>query len=51
MRWLRVDDVTILEGGVPIQVDGKIVGAIGAPGVLSSEDAQVARADADALAK
>jgi len=49
--WLRVDDITILEGGVPIQVDGKIVGAIGASGVLSSEDAQVARAGADALAK
>jgi glc operon protein GlcG len=49
--WLRVDDITLLEGGVPIQVDGKIVGAIGASGVLSSEDAQVAKAGADALAK
>ena len=32
-------------------VDGKIIGAIGVSGALSSQDAQVAKAGADALAK
>lgn len=38
------------EGGVPIIVDGKVVGAIGVSGVQSSEDAQVAVAGATAAA-
>lgn len=33
-----------LEGGVPIQVDGHCVGAVGVSGVKSIEDAQIARA-------
>jgi len=37
------------EGGFPILADGKVVGAIGASGGKSSEDAQVAKAGADAL--
>jgi glc operon protein GlcG len=49
LRLLRVDGLMPLEGGVPIIVDGKIVGGIGVSGVLSSQDAQVARAGADAL--
>jgi glc operon protein GlcG len=51
LRLLAVKDITPLEGGLPIIVDGKIVGAIGVSGALSSQDAQVARAGADALAK
>jgi len=39
----------MLEGGVPIQVDGQCVGAVGVSGVKSSEDAQVARAGIAAL--
>ncbi len=34
----------MLEGGVPIIVDGYVVGAIGVSGVKSSEDAQIAKA-------
>ncbi len=34
----------MLEGGVPILVQGECVGAVGVSGVKSSEDAQVARA-------
>jgi uncharacterized protein GlcG (DUF336 family) len=49
LRILRVDGVTPLEGGVLIVVDGKIIGGIGVSGVLSSQDAQTARAGADAL--
>ena len=37
------------EGGVPISVDGHVVGAIGVSGVKSSEDAQIAKAGIAAL--
>lgn len=39
----------MLEGGVPILVDGHCVGAVGVSGVKSTEDAQVARAGVAAL--
>ena len=39
----------MLEGGVPIIVDGYVVGAIGVSGVKSNEDAQIAKAGAAAL--
>jgi glc operon protein GlcG len=39
----------LLEGGVPIVVDGHCVGAIGVSGVKSTEDAQVAKAGIAAL--
>jgi glc operon protein GlcG len=49
-RLLALKDITPLEGGLPIVVDGKIIGAIGVSGAVSSQDAQVAKAGADALA-
>jgi uncharacterized protein GlcG (DUF336 family) len=39
----------LLEGGVPIIVDGQVVGAVGVSGVKSSEDAQIAKAGIAAL--
>jgi len=39
----------MLEGGVPVMVDGHCVGAVGVSGVKSSEDAQIARAGIAAL--
>ncbi len=36
-------DLTMLEGGEPIMVDGECAGAVGVSGVKSNEDAQVAR--------
>jgi uncharacterized protein GlcG (DUF336 family) len=51
MRLLALKDITPLEGGLPVVVDGKIIGAIGVSGALSSQDAQVAKAGADALTK
>ena len=39
----------MLEGGVPVLVDGHCVGAVGVSGVKSSEDAQIARAGIAAL--
>jgi len=51
LRLLALKDITPLEGGLPIMIDGKIVGAIGVSGALSSQDVQVAKAGAEALAK
>ena len=51
MRLLALKNITPLEGGIPVVVDGRIIGAIGVSGALSSQDAQVAKAGADALAK
>jgi uncharacterized protein GlcG (DUF336 family) len=39
----------MLEGGVPIIVDGQVVGAVGVSGVKSAEDAQIAKAGIAAL--
>jgi len=39
----------LLEGGVPILVEGHCAGAVGVSGVKSSEDAQIARAGIVAL--
>ena len=40
----------LLEGGVPIMVDGHCLGAVGVSGVKSNEDAQIAKAGIAALA-
>jgi len=40
---------SVLEGGIPIVHDGKIIGSIGVSGVLSNQDAQTAQAGIDAL--
>jgi uncharacterized protein GlcG (DUF336 family) len=39
----------MLEGGVPVIVDGHVIGAVGVSGVKSNEDAQIARAGIAAL--
>lgn len=41
----------MLEGGVPILVEGYVVGAVGVSGVKSSEDAQIAKAAIAALTR
>lgn len=40
----------LLEGGVPLIVNGQVIGAVGVSGVQSHEDAQVARAGIATLA-
>ena len=45
----KLPGIVPLEGGMPIVLDGKIVGAIGVSGVLSSQDSQVARTGLEAL--
>jgi uncharacterized protein GlcG (DUF336 family) len=49
LRFLALRDIVPLEGGLPIVVDGKVVGAIGVSGVLSAQDTQIGRAGIDAL--
>lgn len=39
----------LLEGGVPVMVEGQCVGAVGVSGVKSVEDAQIAKAGIAAL--
>ena len=48
LRLLSAHNVLALEGGVPVIVDGKVVGAVGVSGVTSEQDAQVAMAGAAA---
>lgn len=48
---LAVDGLMPLEGGVPVTVDGRIIGAVGVSGVTSQQDAQVAAAGAAAVGK
>lgn len=43
--------IIALEGGLPLLVDGKMIGAVGVSGVTSQQDGVVAKAAADALAK
>jgi uncharacterized protein GlcG (DUF336 family) len=50
LRLATMPGVTALEGGVPIVVQGQVVGAIGVSGMLSSQDAQVAMAGLATLA-
>ena len=51
LRLLKLEGASPLEGGVPIVLGGKIVGAIGVSGVTSQQDAQIAQAGADAILK
>ena len=48
LRLLSVEGASLLEGGVPIIVDGKIIGGIGVSGVASKDDAAIAMAGAAA---
>ncbi|KDD68937.1 glc operon protein GlcG [Pseudomonas sp. BT76 TE3572] len=47
--FLSAPLLTSLEGGVPIIVDGQVIGAVGVSGVKAEQDAQVAKAGAQCL--
>lgn len=49
LRILSMPNVTALEGGLPLIVDGQVVGAIGVSGMLPAQDAQVAAAGVAAI--
>jgi uncharacterized protein GlcG (DUF336 family) len=49
LRVFALNGAVPAEGGVPIVIDGKIVGAIGVSGGTSAQDGQCARAGVDAV--
>ena len=49
LRYLSVDGFCALEGGLPLLVDGRVVGGIGVSGMSATQDGQVAAAGANAL--
>jgi uncharacterized protein GlcG (DUF336 family) len=49
LRLLRMPGASPLEGGIPIVVDNKIIGAIGVSGVTSEQDEQIGQAGINAL--
>jgi glc operon protein GlcG len=49
LRVLGLGNAVPYEGGVPILVDGKVIGAIGVSGMLPTQDGQVANAGASGL--
>ena len=48
---LGLSGATPIEGGLPIVVSGKMIGAIGVSGVTAAQDGQIAKAGVEALAK
>jgi uncharacterized protein GlcG (DUF336 family) len=48
LRLLNIG-YSVLEGGIPIVADGKIIGSVGVSGVTSQQDAQIAQAGIDAM--
>ncbi len=51
VRVLGLERAVPVEGGVPLMIGGKIVGAIGLSGDVSENDGKCAQAGADALGK
>ena len=49
LRILRLEGASPIEGGLPLLMDGKIVGAIGVSGGTSQQDGMCAKAGAESL--
>jgi len=49
IRMLRLEGAVPIEGGLPLLMDGKIIGAIGVSGGTSQQDGVAAKAGADTL--
>jgi glc operon protein GlcG len=49
VNYTKLPGATPLEGGLPIVVDGKIVGAVGVSGATSAQDGICAKAGLDSL--
>ncbi len=47
--FLSAPVVCSLEGGVPVVVDGHVIGSVGVSGVTAAQDAQIAKAGVAAL--
>lgn len=44
LPFLSVEGIVPMQGGLPVVVEGKVVGAVGVSGVTSAQDEQVAQA-------
>jgi len=51
VRFLSLRYASPVEGGLPLMIDGKVVGGIGVSGMASDQDGVSAKAGADALLK
>jgi uncharacterized protein GlcG (DUF336 family) len=51
LRILRLRDAVPVDGGLPLTVDGRLVGAIGLSGGTSEQDGQCALAGVEALTR
>lgn len=49
LKWLSLPDALPIEGGLPITVEGQVVGGIGVSGVQSNQDAIVAHSGLAAI--
>jgi uncharacterized protein GlcG (DUF336 family) len=49
MAFLAVEGITPVQGGLPVVVDGKVIGSVGVSGVQSSQDEQIAQAAVNVL--
>ena len=49
LRYLTLHGVTAVEGGLPVIVGGKVIGAIGISGMASDQDGEIAKVGAEAL--
>jgi len=49
LRILGLEGAVPIEGGLPLVMDGKIIGAIGVSGATAQQDGMAAKAGADAL--
>ena len=49
LRVLGLQGAVAIDGGIPLLIEGNIVGAIGVSGATSQQDGQCAKAAADAL--
>jgi len=48
-QYLRLPGALPIEGGLPLVVDGKVVGAVGVSGGTSQQDGVCAKAGADTV--
>ena len=51
VHMMSLPGITSVEGGLPLVVEGEIVGSIGVSGVQSNQDGQVAAAGAAVVAR
>jgi uncharacterized protein GlcG (DUF336 family) len=49
LRFLTIQGAVWVEGGVPITIDGKIIGALGVSGMASNEDGEIAKFCTDVI--